>query len=102
MLNHRIFSLTITTNNKNQLNQSTIAIHFFDTLALDLYIANAEIIINKTSKLDHHVGLASQHDITCAWAANKKGVAIQCIRHKVLDRIPIESDLLMAKIMNSV
>lgn len=67
---------------------------FFDTLVLDLYIANAEIIRKRISKLDHHTGFASQQLIVCACTAKRKGAATQCIRHKLLERIPMESDFL--------
>ncbi len=90
--NHSNFSFIIIKNNINQLIQSAIPTHFFDTFELDLYIAKAEIIRKKISKLDHHKGLFSPKRNICVCVANKSGVAIQCARHKPLDNMPIESD----------
>ncbi len=81
-------------NNKiNQALQRAIWIQLLLEFFVAKKMAANDITMNIKSMSCHHIGASVQQLIEQAFAKNKNGVTMQCIKHRVLVIIPIVSEL---------
>ena len=86
------FSLVTTSSNNNQLTQNAYCILTFEVVFTDHRIAIKDNTKNNRSNIPHHAGCSLLSISIPEWVIKIKGVARQCIKHKLLARIPRVSD----------
>lgn len=95
-------SIRIDENNAVHEVQRAGLIQSFEVFLIDLIIANNEINKKPKSNHIHHVGAEEQQLCEHAEAKNIKGVAKQCIVHKVLAEAPIISEFILYSIITLI
>ena len=70
------------------VNHMSILIILFVDFFVEAITAKKEMVKKRTSIIFHQTGVSSQHVVEQVFAMNKKGVAKQCNKHKLLASIP--------------